>query len=76
MDKEAREHGGSGRAAHGRRDVRVGEEGAALLQDGTRLWHEFQRAQLHVLVVRHHEDDVGLLGRLIAPPIARLLPGF
>lgn len=42
MDEEAGEHGGTRRAAHGRRDERVGKEGAAFLQDGTRLGHELE----------------------------------
>jgi len=61
VNKEASKHRGARRAAHGRRDKRVREEGSTFFQDGSSLGHEIQRAELNVLVVRHHQDDVGLL---------------
>ena len=61
MYEETREHGTARWATHGRRDERVGEKRTALLENGSSLWHVIERTQLYVLVVSHHEDDVGLL---------------
>lgn len=62
MDKQAGQHGAARRAAHGRRDERVGKECAAFFQNGARFRHKVERAEFDILVVRHHQDNVGLLG--------------
>lgn len=53
------EHGGPGRAAHGRGHKGIGESGPTVLHDPPRFVHDLQGPQLHILVVSEHEDDVG-----------------
>lgn len=53
------EHGGPGRAAHGRGHKGVGEGGPPMLHDLSRFVHDLQGPQLHILVISEHKDNVG-----------------
>ena len=66
MNEQTGEHRTSRRAAHWRRDERIREKSAALLENSSRFGHVLQRAEFHILVVRHHQDDIGLLGGRLA----------
>lgn len=61
VDEQSGEHGTSWRAAHGRRDERIWEKSPALFKNGPSFRHVVEWAKFNVLVVRHYQDDVGLL---------------